>query len=338
MIRILFFLMLLVSSCVPTQSGISRNTSNNSLTNKKGDLRNDPPSIDYDKNLKVAMICYVHQFSGDDSSNKSVSQTIEYYPNGKIASRTYKGYKESAIKGPVDRITRFDYQDSLLVQERSEYTHFYSYSTQRIMIYNQKNQCIKVVSYNNKKRLKPSARRNKGIGRPGGCIIREKDYEKKPSWAIRSIISYHYDPLGKKVEYYASDIHWGSQNRYTWAYNENGQIKEYCSYDHDRLIWKKAYRYTDSTYQYTMTWYDYDGNPKQFSKNSWDHYPQIRHTFRLDEKGREIEEQVATEDGEFRSRTVTEYNADGLVAKTVRYDESQKPEMTHIYEYEKIEN
>ncbi|MFT7002012.1 MAG: hypothetical protein ACJAVW_003049 [Spirosomataceae bacterium] len=331
MTRIIFILTVLLIGCSTTNNRTDQDGTDGPVASYKDSLRVDPPVVHYDKDLEIIMTCKVYQYGGKNSINKKVTKTIEYYANGKIASETYKGYKETAQTGNSNATYFSDYKDTLLVQRRSIMDK--GDSTKTILSYNQNGQLIKETHYNYERQIRADV--DKGLGRPGGCIITEEDYEKERSWAIRSIIHYTYDSLGRKAEYYAPSVHWGSQNRYTWSYNDKGQIKEHRSYDHDRLIWIEEFSYTDTNYQYTRTWFDYDGNPKHLKEKKWEYSSQITCTFSLDKQGRVIEEAVTTEKGEFRGRTSTEHNSNGLIAKTVKYNKDNNPEMTHVYEYEK---
>ena len=291
----------------------------------------EPPYIEIN-DLKEAVICKVYQYIQNDTNGKRVTRTIHYLPNGKIAKETYNGYKESDQKSKSDATYYYDYKDSLLVQKRVSKNLMGKDSSVFIMTYNDNGKCIKEIEYNYKKRIRSDV--DKGLGRPGGCIITDEDFESEASWAIRDIVHYTYDSLGRKTESYAPDIHPNGQNRYTWLYNEIGQIDEYRSYDHEELIWIEKYSYLDSVYFFTRTWYDYEGNPKHLKdKKSGDYWPQYTFTFKLDKNKREIEKIVSNIERVYSVRATTEYNENGRISKMVQYDEYNIPEMTHLYEY-----
>lgn len=310
-----------------------------SLTKKISSSRKRiiPPNVEYDKNLDTALTCYVYQYAGLDSIDKSISKIIKYDSKNRILSEKYQGFKKSSYEATANVIDYFDYKNELLVQKRTVYIDNSTPSFQQldsakiIFYYDSQNELIKRQHYDFKRRFKPNV--DKGIGRSSGCIADKEDYEKESTWDITSEIFFKYDSLGRKIEYYAPKTHWGNQNRYTWSYCDNGKINEYSSYDHDRLIWIERFSYTDTSYQFIRTWYDYKGNPEHLKKKSWEYTPQITLVSKLDNQGRVIEEIKENEKTEFLNSTITEYNTLGYVAKKVRYNKNKQPEITHIYEY-----
>lgn len=298
-----------------------------------------PPNIEYDKDLDTTLTCYIYQYAGLDSSSKTISKVVKYDKDNRVLSEKYQGFKKSSYEGTSNVIDFYDYKNELFVQKRTVYTDNSTPSFRQldsaktIFYYDNQNNLIKRQHYDLKRRIKPNV--DKGLGRPGGCIIVEEDYEKESSWDIKSEILFRYDSLNRKIEYYAPEIHWGSQNRYTWSYYDNGKINEYRSYDHDRLIWIEKFSYTDTSYQFIRTWYDYEGNPKHLKEKSWEHTPQITLISKLDNQGRVIEETKVNEKGDFLGSTKTEYNQIGLVIKKVKYNKDKQPDMTHIYDYKR---
>ena len=303
--------------------------------------RISPPKVDYD-NLDTILTCDIYQYEGADSNDIRISKIIKYGINNNLLSEEFKDFKTSLRDGTANVITYYDYKDRLLVQKRTLYIDnttptFNSQDSAKIIFsYNDQGLLEKREHYDLKKRLKPNV--DKGFGRPGGCIIDENDYEERSSWDITGVIFFKYDSLGRQIEYYAPSIFWTNQNRYTWSYNTDNKITDYCSYEDQRMIWDKKFAYTDSSFQYTRTWYDYDGTPEHLKEKSWEYTPQITHVFKLDSRGRVIEEIVKNEKGKFQYRSITEYNTSGFVSKEIRYDEKDKPEITHIYKYDKIKN
>lgn len=324
-----FILSLSITSCTTTSESISVNESNAAVPSITDSLRVNPPMVDYDRDLEITSTCEVYQYTGEKRINGTVTKTIEYYGNGKIASERLEGFKPSRISRYGDAIHYYDYKDTLLVQKRSLLEN--GDSTKTVFTYDENGQLIKETHYLFSRRLRADV--DKGFGRPGGCIIDAEDYEKERSWYIRSVIQYKYDSFGRKTEYYAPSIHWGSQNRYTWSYNDSGKIQEHRSFDDDELIWIEEFSYSDTHYRYTRTWYDYYGTPKHLKEKSWEYTAQITHTFTLDDQGRVIEDSTTNEKNEFLGKTTTEYNPDGSVAEVVKYDSDGLREMTHVYEY-----
>ena len=284
-------------------------------------LRRNPPSVEYDENLEISMVCSVYQFRAD-SKKQELVETIAYYPNGKIASEKYSGFWHDASVGMSDGRFFYFYKDTLLVQlssanERSD-------STKVIFTYSEKGLCIREDHYRYSLLLKADVN-NRGRHN-------RDDYER--TWSLESVIHFFYDSLGQRLEYYAPQVHWDSQNRYTWRYDSLGRIIQKSSYNHKALIWIEDFTYTSKGYEFSRTWFDKDAKPKHINSDPF--YATIyTFIFVLDTNGREIERITRNQKGELIGRLVTEYNDQGYVCKTVAYDQKNMPEMTHVYVYEK---
>lgn len=325
MTRIIFLLAILLIGCTTTKK----------ISNSK--KRIAPPIIEHDRNLDTLLTCFIYQYSGTDSIDKIVSKIVKYGINNRVLSEQVQGFKESSYESTANVINYYDYKNGLLVQQRTVYkdnstpSFRQQDSAKAIFYYDKVNKLEKRQHFDFKRRFKTNL--DKGVDRPRGCIVEEEDYEKESSWDITSEIFFKYDTLGRKTEYYAPDIHWGSQNRYTWSYYNDGKVNENRSYDHDRLIWIEKFTYTDTSYQFIRTWYDYDGNPEHLKGKSSEYTPQITHKYELDNQGRIIGETEINENGDFLNRSEIEYNSSGLVSKKIRYNQDNEPDITHIYKY-----
>ena len=189
--------------------------------------------------------CDVYQYEGTSTKSKKVL-TIKYNQKGQKISEQYKNFKEDEAVEMCDVKETYIYQDTLLVKilaldEDND-------SSKTINSYNDQGQLIKSENYDFKRRIKKGV--DKGLGRPGGCIITEADYEKNKTWQVRSEINYKYDNNGNKILYDASKNHWDSQNNYTWKYDEKNRVTEHSSYNvsqkyKDQLYWTENYVYFD---------------------------------------------------------------------------------------------
>lgn len=273
--------------------------------------------------------CDVYQFAGTDSSHKKIALKQTFNAQWQLTSQTYTGYKNTAVQGTSDGTYFYFYRDTLLVQRT--FIDEGEDSTKALYSYNQQSQLVKTEHFTFQKRLRKNA--DKGLGRPGGCIVTEKDYEKERSWKQTSVINYSYNTAGQVVLYDATQLHFSSQNRYTWAYDSLGRIAKHSSFDNNRRLSADEYHYFDGGYSFVQTWYDYDGNPKQLKTEAWEYSPVYTHTFTTDSKGRVLKEVVTTEKGETLSTETTAYNADGRISRTVYYNGKGEPEITHIYVY-----
>ena len=259
---------------------------------------------------------------------------MNYNKTGQIISEQYINYMENDAVSIVDTKDSYIYKDTLLVKIFSlDEDHD---STRTINTYNNKGSLTKSEYYDFKKRIKKGV--DKGNGRPGGCIVTKDDYEKSRTWRLKSEINYEYDNNGNKIVYDASKKHWDSQNKYTWKYDSKNRITEHSSYNvskkyKDQLYWTEKYEYFDGVYKYVRTSYDYDGNPKHLKEKSWEYSAQVTYEFKVNAKGQIIEQKVTDEKGKIYSKETTEYNAKGLIDKTIAYDGDDKPLMTHVYKY-----
>jgi YD repeat-containing protein len=272
----------------------------------------------------------VFQYSGVDSLNKKLVSEEFYNSKGQLTSYYYMDYKESSFVGNSDSKYFIFYQDTLLVLSTSIDED--KDSSKTIYYYNAAGQKIKEEHFNYKRRLKKDS--DKGLRRPGGCIVTEKDYEKNKTWEKTSEINFQYDSNGNKILYDATKLHFSSQNKYTWKYDEQNRIVEHSSYDDTRLIWTEQFEYFNQGYKFTRTWFDYDGTPKQLKEKSWEYWPQYTFTYKLSTNGQVIEEKVMTEKGELTSSETTHYNSSGKIIKKTNFDSKGQPDITHIYIYE----
>lgn len=272
----------------------------------------------------------VFQYSGNDSLNKKLVSEETYNSKGQITSYYYKGYqKSSSISNSDSKYFNF-YKDSLLVLSTSIDED--KDSSKTIYFYNASRQKIKEEHFDYKRRLKKDS--DKGFGRPGGCIVTDKDCEKDKTWEKTSEIKFKYDSNGNKILYDATKLHFTSQNKYTWTYDEQNRVVEHSSYDDTKLIWTEQFEYFRDGYKFTRTWYDYDGTPKQLKAKSWEYWPQYIFTYKLNSNGQVIEEKVMTEKGELTSSETTLYNSSGKIIKNTQFDSQGQPDITHIYLYE----
>lgn len=274
--------------------------------------------------------CKVFQYAGIDSLNKKLVSEELYNSKGQLISYYYNGFQESSSVSKRDSKYFNFYLDSLLVLSTSIDEN--NDSTKTIYLYNASGQKIKEEHFDYKRRLKKDS--DKGFGRPGGCIVTEEDYEKNKTWEMTSEINYKYDSNGNKILYDATKLHFTSQNKYTWTYDEQYRVLEHCSFNDTKLIWTEQFEYFKDGYKFTRTWYDYDGTPKQLKEKSWEYWPQYTFTYKLNANGRVIEEIVMTEKGELTSSETTLYNSSGKIIKNTKFDSKGQPDITHIYLYE----
>ena len=271
------------------------------------------------------------QYEGIDSLNTKIVKKVKFNSDSLVIYEEYRGYKSDNANSISDVNTTYIYKDTLLtktINYRPNLKGICCDSSKMEFFYNNKNLLERRIAYDYKRVLKK--------GTPFKDNLNSDDFEKERQWELSSETFYSYDNLGRKIEYNAPEKHWSSQNRFVWTYDNQNRIQEEKSFDEDRLIWTKFYEYQENSYKYTMTWYDYEGNPRHLKdkSKSWEYRPQKICEYKLNEIGQELEELATTETGEFISKLITVYDEKNRIAKTTKYLEENKPIMTHIYIYE----
>lgn len=156
----------------------------------------------------------------------------------------------------------------------------------------------------------------------------------KRRWVQTSLVNFSYDQKGRKILYDATRLHYTPQNMYKWEYDDQNRVIRQESYSRGKLTWKEDYQYFDWGYRYWRTWFDLEGNMRhEFSPESPQYYPLLFFACKLDKQGRITEERITDEKQKLRGRTVTAYNSQGRIARTVNYNTEDKQAVTHIYEY-----
>jgi len=272
--------------------------------------------------------CNVFQFSGTDSLNKHIAITQTFNKSGQLILETYKNYKRNSSEGRSDGTYYYYYKDTLLIKRM--FVDEKKDTSKMICYYNNENQLIKEEHFNCEKKIRKDV--DKGLGRLGGCVVLEEDFEKFRTWEKISEINYSYDKLGRKILYDATKLHFDSQNRYTWIYDDKGRIQKYNSYNNDRLIWIEDYTYTSDDYNFARIWYE-NGEPTK--RKYWEkEEPTIfTFTYLLNKKGNILKEIVTTNKNEIISGEITDYDSKDRVSKIVYLNTKDEIEMTHIFEY-----
>lgn len=330
--RLIFILTIFTFSCQPTP--------NKEFINQ----RVAPPNITFDKNLEIEKILEVHQFLKDNNQNSWIAQKVSYYSKNRIAKETFNEFKESNQQGKSNSSLLYDYMDDKLVQIRTVQTEnsmdseIEQDSTKKLISYNDKGQITKEITYNFRKRV--PVKTLKSSKKSTISDVNKIEFEKERTWDVIKTKYFKYDSKDRKIETFEPNdelkpFKSSSQNRYTWLYDNEDKLLEYCSFDKDELIWKEVYSYSDQNYSFKRIWYDQEGQPKHLKINESDYWPLYSFHYTLDEKGREISEVTKSEEN-FYSRSITEYNRDGLISKKVKFDKNNEVEVTHIYKYEII--
>jgi len=250
--------------------------------------------INVDYKVYVENIAYY--FSSKDTlnplsefRNRIPCRTIGYDENEKAKEVKYNWYESIvpstslSIHDSSGNLIEYYYKnDDTTESERAIKTLYY---------YDKQNKLSKTISFDFEKRLRKDV--DKGLGRPGGCIIYPEDYEKHKSWALSSVWDYKYDDSGRLVEKIAPICN-SSQSRYTYKYDVKGRLIEERSLDNDRLIWIESYTYYDDGHEYTRTWYENGQRRKNYNGQF---KPIDTFRYKTDKFGNETDEKTIEEGG-----------------------------------------
>lgn len=273
--------------------------------------RISPSIIEFDKNLTPTISYKKYYFHGKDSSELNLQKITEYYSNNQIASESHLLTSSFTEKG---RKIFYDYKDSLLVQKRT--VNDKKDSIKVIYLYNKKNQLVKRKHFTFKKRFRPEIIEKQKES--SDWLGSENDYEKNRSWDKISEIDFSYDSIGRKIEYYAPDLHWDSQNKYKWFYDAKGDISIKQSWNNDKLIWTENYSYTNNGYSYTRNW-----NNKNYQSD-------LKFYVYKNTLGEKIKEVTLRNDSIQSSRTY-KYYKNGMLKRKIVRGENNKLLNTSIY-------
>lgn len=273
--------------------------------------------------------CMIFQYAGTDSLNQKLVSEEFYNAKGQLTSYYYSRYKSSPSEGYSDSKYVNFYRDTLLI--RSAWINETGDSGKTSYSYNAAGQKTREEHFSYKRRLKKNS--DKGNGRPGGCIVTDADYEKERTWEKTSEIHFSYDSSGNKILYDATGLHFSTQNKYTWIYDNKNRVVTHHSYDHSRLIWTEQFTYFDGGYTLTRTWFDYEGNPSHLKEKNHEYWPQYTFTYTLNARGQVTSEKVTDEKGTPGSSKTMRYNAAGKLISSTTFDAQGQPGITHNYSY-----
>lgn len=285
--------------------------------------------------------CEILHCFGDNKSNTQVLETKIYNSKGLVSYETSKHFKDSLPVKILDDSTFYFYEDTLLVYVIS--VNYNNDSTKIHHTYNKKRQRVKSEYYVLEWQPQKTAIREKI--KCDDCKEAEANYMKDEIWKIKSITYYKYDNKGNKTQEIAPDIHWGSQKKSEWIYDNKNRIIKQKAYiikklSYDKKYSKDIYEYSDKGYKFTRTYYNIKANSKnkkanpQNSKEKQEGYSsRFTHTYRVNTSGQITEINVIDAKGKMVSRQEMEYNDFGLILKQTDFNKDNKPVETYRYKY-----
>jgi hypothetical protein len=271
--------------------------------------------------------CKVFQYLGADSLHQALVAESTYTAKGQLRSCHYKGYKDCLASGREDETYVNTYRDTLLIVTRSVNNRSKDRS-KIVFSYNRSGQKIRQDFFDYRRRIKKSV--DKGMGRPGGCVVLESDFEKKRTWKSQGTLNFRYDGQGRKIRV-NNDDYYPYDDNHIWTYDPAGRLLTDSTFDMDsQLTSVDEYSYYPAGYQYIRTWFGYDGKPK-LSDESWSRYIKA---FKLDPAGRIMEASVREEHSDQVIRETNHYDTSGNLVQHIKFDANGQRELTHNYYYE----
>ena len=295
-------------------------------------------------------IVKIFQYEGTDSLGKKLAVTRVLNSHNQLIfekyHRDYKETNEGATYGYTAGSRYFTYRDTFLIKTigtaRGD-------SAKSFCFYNDEGLLIKSRFFRYEKKLKPTA--DKGLGRPGGCIILPEDFEKNRVWQEKSTTIYRYNSAGKLIERMNMRDSTVSEKQ-RWSYYKSGKLREESSFDRNDVMpsyrtlyfydehgrMSKRVSYTDGevsatdNYSYRKNAVYLDGNYSSYPGE----YPLsvYRNIKKLDSKGRLVEEIAYVGRCPLETKKRIRYRPDGKIAQTILFTCQDSSRMVHDYVYE----
>lgn len=196
----------------------------------------------------------IFQYEGTDSLHKELALTRRFNAQGKLVAQLchrryeedYTGYEEADARYWV-------YQDTLLVRTYGILSN--NDSVDNYFTYNTDGRCTSAEYFRYARRLKPGV--DKGLGRPGGCIVLPEDYEPNRVWRQVFATTSQYDKHGRRTD----QTEWRDSvvtQREHWTYDRQGRPTVYTQTRGDAALDTERY-----------WWYNWRGKLAQLQESYW---------------------------------------------------------------------
>src|SRR5688572_6713205 len=124
--------------------------------------------------------CEVFQYSGNDSLNQKLAKKIIYNKAGKVVSEKYIDFHLSPSSWLGDGSTFYFYKDTILVKEIFINARKVNDSVKILYSHDNFGKRIRLEVFSFERMLRKEV--DKGLGRSGGCIVTDEDFEKERTW------------------------------------------------------------------------------------------------------------------------------------------------------------
>jgi hypothetical protein len=291
----------------------------------------------------------IFQYEGTDSLKKELAVTKVFNAQNQIISEQYhRNYEETdggATYCCAPGFRQFIYRDTFLIKTLSASR---GDSTKGYFLHNAKGKLIKSRFFRYEKQLKPDV--DKGLGRPGGCIVLPEDYEKNRVWHETGGNANRYNAAGKLIE----EISFSRSKvleTHRWSYSKSGKLLEQSSfvdnettpssrthyfYDEHGRVSKRVSYYNEElsatdNYSYRNNAVYQDGTYAAFPGEN---PPSIyRNVKKMDSKGRLVEEVAYVGRCPLETRKRIRYCPDGRIAQTILFTCRDSSRLVHDYVY-----
>lgn len=262
----------------------------------------------------------IYQFEKKDSLNGHISKIVKFNENGLKIYEELNDFKTSSVDGVEDYVEHYFYRDTLIIKSETTYRNS---DEKRLKInYYNKNNLLETQEFKSfERRIRKDVKKGFGIG---DCIITEDDYEKTPSWETVSKIHYSYNFKNQRIEYYAPDIHWSSQNRYKYEYDNEGRKSKIISLENNIVLYEESISYKDGLEEHNLVWMkNKDFEPHHYFistiKNSTNNRVEIRQN---------------NADGTLEYIIIKSYDSNNQIISEKRFDSDGNLEITYVYQYQ----
>lgn len=267
--------------------------------------------------------CETWQWTGTDSTNKTLARTDVLNEHGKVAKATWTGYQMQAYTIP-DQVNFSTYRDTLATSWTSSTPD--GDSTRIQYEYNEAGQCV----HKNEYRFTHVTPDTGSTGMFTFTDVKVDNAEGK--WILRTEGTYTYDRWGRKVMFTAITPEGKESQKHTWTYDKKGRIATQEFSTGGFTYRKDEYKYFKGGYATTMILYDDYGKPRhKLSPDSAMYRPLSISTYKLDDKGRKVEVRVTDDKKKQKSRQTFSYDSAGRQVRDVYYDAEDRVVVVHEY-------
>jgi len=312
-----FFLVVLLVSCNAANQKEQENTFSNLL----------PRDTAININYEVYNTCTTYYYSANDTTKPRLSRIVYYDKSGREKNTTYISFEDYV---PATSLKIYD-KDGREIEAyyRVDDRNSRSSLTKNIFELDENGKIIRTIEFDFVRRMKKGIVR--GIGTPGGCIVRDEDYERVKSWALKTVWNNVYDKEGRLIEIVQSYPEKISQDSLLYKYDKQGRLTEERSLTNGHQAHVDRCVYYDGGYEYSRTFYEPDGTIEKIWNDSLEYIDTFR--FKVDRFNNMLEEKVIENGGRLVSRERNYYDEKNRIVRKEIYGEYGRLLGFYIHQY-----